>query len=172
MQIKEEELSDNLHTWTLRGYCCDAATLIPALIKKAKDKNYGAIFLDPTYKLMGGRNENAAGDIGELLNEFEKLAVQTGAAVICSAHYSKGNQAGKESIDRTSGSGVFGRDPDTIMTLTQHMEQDAVVAEFNLRNFPPMESFTVRWDNLLFRRCDLDPTRLVGCVGINEVQNN
>ena len=95
-----------------------------------------------------------------LLNEFEKLAVHTGAAVICSAHYSKGNQANKESIDRTSGSGVFGRDPDTIMTLTQHEEQSAVVAEFNLRNFPPMESFTVGWDNWLFRRCDLDPNRL------------
>jgi hypothetical protein len=75
------------------------------------------------------------------------------------------NQANKESIDRTSGSGVFGRDPDTIMALTQHMEQDAVVAEFNLRNFPPLESFTVRWDNWLFRRCDLDPARLKKKVG-------
>jgi hypothetical protein len=46
------------------------------------------------------------------------------------------------------------------MALTQHMEQDVVVAEFNLRNFPAMDSFTVRWDNWLFRRCDLDPTRL------------
>src|SRR5580700_5023806 len=42
---------------------------------------------------MGGRDENAAGDIAALLNEFEKLAVHTGAAVIYSAHYSKGNQA-------------------------------------------------------------------------------
>jgi hypothetical protein len=46
------------------------------------------------------------------------------------------------------------------MTLTQHEEQNAVVAEFNLRNFAPMESFTVQWDNRLFRRCDLDPNRL------------
>jgi hypothetical protein len=36
----------------------------------------------------------------------------------------------------------------------------AVVAEFNLRNFPPMNSFTVEWDNWLFRRSDLDPNRL------------
>jgi hypothetical protein len=46
------------------------------------------------------------------------------------------------------------------MTLTQHKEQNAVVAEFNLRNFAPMDSFTVQWDNWLFRRCDLDPNRL------------
>jgi len=37
--------------------------------------------------------------------------VKTGAAVGFGAHYSKGNQAGKEAIDRVSGSGVFARDP-------------------------------------------------------------
>lgn len=165
MLIEEDSFAENLHTLTLRGYCADAATLIPILINRTKGKDYGAIFLDPTYKLMGGRDENAAGEIGELLNEFEKLSVHTGASVISSAHYSKGNQAGKESIDRTSGSGVFGRDPDTIMTLTQHEEQNAVVAEFNLRNFPPKDSFTVEWENWLFRRSDLDPSRLKKRVG-------
>jgi regulatory protein RepA len=59
--------------------------------------------------------QNKAGDIGFLVNEFEKLA-----AVISCAHYSEGNQAGKESIDRISGSGIFAWDPDTIMKLTAH----------------------------------------------------
>ena len=46
--------------------------------------------------------QNKAGDIGLLVNKFEKLA-----AVISCAHHSEGNQAGKESIDRISGSGIF-----------------------------------------------------------------
>jgi len=39
------------------------------------------------------------------------------AASVFGAHFSKGNQAGKESIDRISGSGVFARDPDTILVI-------------------------------------------------------
>ena len=65
------------------------------------------IILDPSYKLLHGRDENKAGDIAALLDEFEVLAVKTGAAVAFGAHYSKGNQAQKESIDRVGGSGVF-----------------------------------------------------------------
>jgi len=92
------------------------------IISRAQNGGYALIILDPVYKCMGHRDENAAGDIGSLLNEVERLAVQTGAAVVFGAHFSKGSQAGKESIDRVSGSGVFARDPDSILTLTRHEE--------------------------------------------------
>ena len=58
-----------------------------------------------------------------MLNEIEALAVETGAAVAFGAHYSKGNQAGKEVIDRIGGSGVFARDPDSILNFTRHEEE-------------------------------------------------
>ena len=41
-----------------------------------------------------------------LMNSLERLSVTTGAAVAFAAHYSKGNQSGKEAIDRV---GRFGR---------------------------------------------------------------
>ena len=104
------------------------------------------IVLDPIYKLLGARDENKAGDIASLLNEIELLAVKTGAAVAFGAHFSKGNQSQKESIDRIGGSGVFARDPDTILTFTRHDETDCFTVDATLRNHPPIDPFVVRWE--------------------------
>ena len=93
--------------------------------------------------------------------ELETLAVKSKAAVVFGAHYSKGNQAGKESIDRVSGSGVYARDPDSILNFTRHEEEDAFVVESNLRNLKPLEKFMVRWDYPLMVRDDcLSPAKL------------
>jgi regulatory protein RepA len=107
-----------LDVWNLRGYAADSATLLPLLLKCMPRGRYLLSIIDPSYKLLGGRDENAAGDVASLLNDFERLAVQTGAAVAFGAHYSKGNQSRKESIDRIGGSGVFARDPDSILNFT------------------------------------------------------
>jgi RecA-family ATPase len=113
-----------LDVWNLRGYAADFEKLEPEIIRMAGRK-YALICLDPTYKLLGDRDENQAGDIASLLNGFERLAVETGAAIAFGAHFSKGNQAAKESMDRIGGSGVFARDPDTILTVTRHQEDNA-----------------------------------------------
>jgi hypothetical protein len=96
-----------LHVWNLRGHILDW----PKLQRQIQSGTYLLIILDPIYKLLLGRDENRAGDIASLLNELEVIVVRTGAAVAFGAHYSKGNQAQKETIDRIGGSGVFGRDP-------------------------------------------------------------
>jgi len=159
--LKPERFSKNFDSITLRGHAGEASKLIPAFIRKIGKKQYDAIIIDPTYKLLGkDGKENETNHIANMLNEFERLAVQNGAAVICASHFSKGNQAGKESMDRIGGSGVWARDPDSLMTLTKHEEDDAMVVEFTLRNHPPIEAFTVRWRDWLFERCDLDPSKL------------
>ena len=113
--------------WNLRGFATDFSVLIPKILSRVKDERYALIVLDPIYKGLGKRDENKAGDIASLCNEIEQLAVQSGAAVVFGAHYSKGNQAGKEAIDRIGGSGVFARDPDVILTMTPHEEKNAYV---------------------------------------------
>jgi hypothetical protein len=143
---------DNVDTWNLRGYCADLSVLMDMLLEKIQKDHYSLILVDPIYKGMGGRDENAAGAINTLLNEIEKLAVETGAAVVFGAHFSKGNQAGKESIDRISGSGVFARDPDTILIMTKHENELTYTVEPTLRNFAPMEAFCVRWNHPLMQR--------------------
>lgn len=152
---------DNIDVWTLRGHCADLSTLMPPIIEQVKKQTYDLIIIDPIYKGMGSRDENSAGDINSMLNEIERLAVQTGAAVVFGAHFSKGNQAGKESIDRISGSGVFARDPDSILVMTKHENENTYTVEATLRNFKPIEPFCLRWEHPLMERDDnVDPADL------------
>lgn len=152
--------------WNLRGHSTDFSALIPKILGRIRDTGYSLILIDPIYKGLGARNENDAGDIASLLNEVEQLAVKSGAAVVFGAHFSKGNQAGKESIDRIGGSGVFARDPDVILTMTLHEEDDAHVIDLTLRALPPVKPFVVRWNAFLFvADRDADPERLKAVQG-------
>jgi cobalamin biosynthesis Co2+ chelatase CbiK len=155
--------ASNLDVWNLRGQAAPLGKLESELVSRIKDQGYSLVIIDPIYKALGGRDENSAGDISELCNELERIAVQTGAAVLYAAHFSKGNQAKKETIDRIGGSGVYGRDPDTIITLTKHKEEQdrAFTVDLILRNFPEQESFVVAWNYpLMTQRDDLDPDDL------------
>lgn len=157
---KNVDLSGTLDVWNLRGCAADFDDLLPKIIQRA-GQQYSLIVLDPTYKLLGRRDENRAGDIASLLNGVERLAVETGAAIAFGAHFSKGNQALKESMDRIGGSGVFARDPDTILTLTRHEKDGAFTVDPILRNHAPVAPFVVGWDfPLMYRDDTLDPTKL------------
>jgi hypothetical protein len=97
---------------------------------------------------------------------MEAVTVETGAAIAFGAHFSKGNQAGKEAIDRISGSGVFARDPDSILIFTRHEEEDAFAVESILRNFAPVQPFAVRWRfPLMAQDGQLDPAKLKQAAG-------
>jgi hypothetical protein len=155
-----------LDVWNLRGHSAPHSALLTKIREGARSKGYSLIVLDPIYKAYGSLRENDAGDVALLLNDVEGLAVETGAAVAFGAHYSKGNQAGKESIDRISGSGVFARDPDSILVMTAHEEEACFTVEATLRNFKPLPPFVVKWDYPLMRRNDeLDPRKLKQAKG-------
>jgi hypothetical protein len=150
-----------LRVWNLRGHAADLTKLLPLILQGIGGSQYDLIILDPIYKLLGQRDENKAGDIASLLNEIEYLAVKTGAAVAFGAHYSKGNQSGKEVTDRIGGSGVFARDPDTILTFTRHDECDCFTVDATLRNHPPIDPFVVRWEfPLMCVDSTLDPANI------------
>ncbi|HPA20524.1 MAG TPA: AAA family ATPase [Verrucomicrobiae bacterium] len=150
-----------LDVWGLRGHAAPLEALAPEIIARTRDGGYGLLIIDPIYKCQGGRDDNRAGDVALLLNEVERLTTVTGAAAVFGAHFSKGNQAAKQAMDRIGGSGVYARDPDSILTLTPHEEPYCYTAEATLRNFPHMEPFVVRWDFPLFRpAAALDAGRL------------
>jgi len=147
--------------WNLRGHAADFKVLIPRIIAKCRAENFALIVLDPIYKLYGSTDENSAGNVALLLNALEALATETGAAIAFGAHFAKGNASGKDAIDRISGSGVFARDPDSLLIFTKHETDDAFVIEPILRNFAPVEPFAVRWEFPLMHPAeDLDPAKL------------
>ncbi|MCX6924203.1 MAG: hypothetical protein NT154_13475, partial [Verrucomicrobia bacterium] len=169
---------DQLEILNLRGFAASHEILVPKILDRIRERGqpYSAILLDPTYKLHApGADENSAVDVGALMNSIDTLAVEAGAGVGFSAHYSKGNQANKEVIDRVSGSGVFARDPDTIINFTAHQQETAYVVEAVLRNFPPVPPFVVRWQfPRMVRESTLDPADLKnkkgGCNQIHDPQ--
>jgi regulatory protein RepA len=140
LTLNREELS----VWNLRGHAAGIERLIPRILSEVSKQSYRLIILDPIYKCLGSRDENRAGDIGSMMNQLEWLAVKSEAAVVFGAHFSKGNQSAKESMDRIGGSGVFARDPDSIVVLTRHKEENAFAVEATLRNFAPIKPFCVR----------------------------
>jgi len=154
-----------LSLWNLRGKAANYNLLLPQIREQIKDR-FALVILDPIYKLYGKTDENRAHDVAELLNAIEDLCVETGAATAFGAHFSKGNQASKESIDRISGSGVFARDPDSLLIFTKHETEDAFTVEATLRNFPPVDPFVVRWQYpLMAPDATLDPAKLKQAAG-------
>ena len=134
-----------LDLWNLRGHSAPHSLIIPKIIARAKSLGYGLVIIDPSYKLIGSGDENSASDVGAMMNSFELITTETTAAVAFGAHFAKGNAAQKEAIDRISGSGVFARDPDSILTFTPHERPDCFTVEATLRNLPHLEPFVVQW---------------------------
>ncbi|MHC5373613.1 AAA family ATPase [Enterococcus sp. LJL120] len=108
----------NIDIWNLRGKTSPMDKLAPKLIRRAQKENYIAVIIDPIYKVLTG-DENSAHEMANFTNQFDKIATELGCAVIYCHHHSKGSQGGKNSIDRSSGSGVFARDPDAILDLIE-----------------------------------------------------
>jgi hypothetical protein len=149
-----------LHVWNLRGHA-NVGEIVQRATEQARSHPYALIVVDPFYKLAAGSDENAAGEMALVLAQIDRLAEQTGAAVMYGHHFSKGNQSQKETIDRMSGSGVFARDADAILTLTAHEESYAYTLESVLRNHPPTDPCVLRWEfPLMVRDSELNPARL------------
>ena len=108
----------NIDIWNLRGKSVPMDKLAPKLIRRAQKKNYTAIIIDPIYKVITG-DENSADQMANFCNQFDRVCTELGAAVIYCHHHSKGTQGNKKSIDRSSGSGVFARDPDALLDLIE-----------------------------------------------------
>lgn len=145
-------LNDNISKidiWNLRGHTLPLDKLAPKLIRRFKYKGYTAIIIDPIYKVLTG-NENNAFQIAQFCNHFDRIAAECNCAVIYCHHHSKGDQSWKRSMDRASGSGVFARDVDALLDMTelelpQYRRREGVTAwrvtgtlrEF--QSFPPVD---------------------------------
>lgn len=108
----------NIDIWNLRGRSIPMDKLAPKLIRRAKDKGYKAVIVDPIYKVITG-DENSADQMARFCNQFDKVCTELKAATIYCHHHSKGAQGGKRSMDRASGSGVFARDPDAMIDMIE-----------------------------------------------------
>lgn len=128
MGLPENQMQTTMHNiriWNLRGASVPMDKLAPKLIRRASKKGYLAVIIDPIYKVLTG-DENSADQMAKFCNQFDLVCRELGCAVIYCHHHSKGLQGGKKSMDRASGSGVFARDPDAMLDMTELTPTDAI----------------------------------------------
>lgn len=123
---------DQIDLWNLRGASLPMDKLAPKLIRRAKNRGYLAVVIDPIYKVLTG-DENAADQMAHFCNQFDLVCRALGCAVIYCHHHSKGAQGGKRSMDRASGSGVFARDPDALLDMTELVPTEAIFTQVENR---------------------------------------
>lgn len=111
------ENAHNIHPWNLRGKALPLDQLADKVIRRCRGQHYKLIILDPLYKVQQG-DENSAEAISKFCNALDKIAHETGAAVVYDHHHPKGSTGDKKITDRGSGSGVFARDADAICDLS------------------------------------------------------
>ena len=151
----------NLDVWTLRGQDTQAETFLPALADRVRGENYSLIVIDPIYKLMVGKSESSSWGVGLLCQGIERLMERSGGTIVYAHHFTKGNQSAKKAMDRMSGSGIFARDADTIVTLTEHKLEGCFAVETTQRNMASTDPFVVEWNcPSMVVRDDLDPADL------------
>jgi len=160
----------NLKLWNLRGYATGLDELQPLISDQLANHHVGLLILDPLYKMLGSTEENDNTDMAQMMNLLESIAVQHGCAVVFAHHFLKGGPGDSPSMDRMSGAGVLARDPDSIITMQDHEEDECVVVEPTLRNFPPQEPFGLRWECPTFtREPDLDTSKVKGKAGAKAI---
>lgn len=167
MGVDPHAMAD-LDVWPLRGAGMMMAPILARL--RESGKGYSLIIVDPIYKVNDG-DENSAADMARFCSMLDELATSTGAAVAFAHHFAKGYAGGKASMDRASGSGVFARDPDAIVTVSAlSLTEDAEAAaddrmgfrlEYTLREFPPADPRDV-WFKAPVHELDEDGV-LAGC---------
>ena len=102
----------------LRGKAVALDKLARSIVRRAANRGYRAVIIDPLYKVMEGE-ENDQAAVKRFCLNLDYLTDRLGAVVFFVHHYSKGDQWGKSAIDRASGSGVFARDADALLNVTE-----------------------------------------------------
>lgn len=141
----DPEHADNIDIWNLRGRSVPMDRLAPILIHRLRERNYEAIIVDPIYKVITG-DENNATEMSQFCSYFDRVSTELGAAMIYCHHHSKGAiDKYNNAMDRSSGSGVFARDPDAILDMTE-VKTDGCEANYRKLNGIPDEAVLTGWE--------------------------
>lgn len=143
--------NDHLDIWNLRGCSNDSSVELTARIKNhlGSKHPYHLTIIDPFYKFSGGAKvENAANDMASVMSSMDEITVDLNLAVVFAHHSPKGDVSARDVVDRGSGSGVFGREPDAIMTICKsgNGSDDDFVGEFAMRNHAPKAPMSLHWE--------------------------
>jgi len=160
LKITPAHLGDRLAIRNLRGHKFDAV----AVGEWAAEHRADVIIIDPLYRCHDG-DENLAKDVKPILRAFDVLAEHCSATVIYTHHDAKGSPGDRDTRDRGAGSNVLARDYDAAFTLTEHQtEDDTLVVKALLRNYPPIDPFSITFHNGAFAESGAAPVAKSGTI--------
>ena len=139
---------ENLSIWNLRSVVCEYHKMRSMFTNQIIDGGYSLVIIDPLYKLLGDLDENSAGDMNKLMSEITILAEETNSSICISHHHTKGSGP-KKAIDSASGSGVFGRDPDVIVSMGESSVkgyEGSTQVDYIFRNQKPRVPHLIEWN--------------------------
>lgn len=145
LELFESEYSDVLDIWPLRGNLRSLNEL-HAEFDDIDHGYYRLIVFDARYRFSSeieSENDNAA--TTRFYNTLDRLAEQTGAALVLIHHSSKGSQTDKNVVDVGAGAGAQARAADCHLVLRDHEEEGVAVLDGAVRSFKPVEPIAVRW---------------------------
>lgn len=138
----DPEHIDAIDIWNLRGHAVPMDRLASILVHRFKDKKYVAVIIDPIYKVITG-DENNATEMSQFCSYFDKVATELNVAMIYCHHHSKGAVDKYDSaMDRSSGSGVFARDPDAILDMTEVKTEGCEANYRQIKSIPDEDTLT------------------------------
>jgi hypothetical protein len=134
------EVMPNIRVWQLRNTRAAAVEELGEILSRHGER-FDLVILDPLYRLLGGREENSNGDMGELMQAIRsRFCNGDKTAVLLVHHFPKGDLTKRAALDRFAGAGAIARDADTLITITP--EGDTFRLEYTTRDYkagPPME---------------------------------
>jgi hypothetical protein len=162
MQLEKEEWQGQVSILSLRGALLDIDG-ISRIVEPVQ--GLSLVVIDCLYRaLPEGISENDNAQMARVYNRLDKLAGETGAAVVITHHLSKGVQFGKSTTDRGAGAGAVSRAADSHIVLTPHETPGIAVLESALRSFPPHDPIAIAWQWPLWEPAadDIDVSKVQG----------
>jgi hypothetical protein len=142
--LKASEVIPNIRVWQLRNTRIGSIEELGNLIAM-RGEHFDLIILDPLYKLLGTREENSNGDMGELMQAIrERFCNRSKTAVLLVHHFPKGDVSKRNSLDKFAGAGAIARDADTLITITP--EGEAFRLEYTTRDYKAGSALELKMD--------------------------
>jgi RecA-family ATPase len=144
-KIQASAIRGSIFCLDLRGKSVTLDKLTNTLVKHVTKNKCKVIIIDPIYKVIKG-DESSSEDVSKFCNELDYMMERLGVAIVYCHHYSKaaGNYA--SSMNRASGSSVFSRDADALITMDAlAITEDMHDSRFNTVGCHLCESYLTKY---------------------------
>jgi hypothetical protein len=142
--IKASEVMPRIRVLHLRNTRIAAVEELGDLIAM-RGERFDLVILDPLYKLLGSREENSNGDMGELMQAIrERFCNGDKTAVMLVHHFPKGDMTKRNTLDKFAGAGAIARDADTLITITP--EGETFRLEYTTRDYKAGNPLELKMD--------------------------